>query len=282
MTEQFKFENPRTVLNRYGLAAKKSWGQNFLVSEKAVRVIAMECVQDNKPVLEIGGGLGTLTQGLLHFAHEVTVIEQDREMCDVLTSEFANDPHFSLIQGDAAAYNYDQWLQKTNGIVAGNLPYQITGAIIKRVLLASARMTKAVFMVQREVADRLCAPLSDHSRGALSVMVSARCDVKNILRLKPTAFFPPPKVRSSVVSLRPKKNSVLQQLPGEAFDNVVKAAFATRRKTVKNSLSTTLCDKSLATQILAEAQIPPTLRAQDIEVEQFADLTRAAIAHKLV
>ncbi|MBN2341614.1 MAG: ribosomal RNA small subunit methyltransferase A [Deltaproteobacteria bacterium] len=282
MNEIFRFEHPRTVLNRYGLAAKKSWGQNFLVSEKAVRTIAEACAVDDAPVLEIGGGLGTLTQALLHFVSQVTVIEQDRDMCEVLRTEFGNRPNFSLVEGNAAVFNYQQWLQSTGGIIAGNLPYQITGAIIKQVLIASSEMKKSVFMVQKEVADRLCAPVSDHNRGALSVMVSARCHVKNILRLKPTAFFPPPKVRSSVVTLVPREDSVLKEVPGLAFDKVVKAAFATRRKTIKNSLSGALCEKDAADRILQVAGISPSLRAQDIHVQQFAALTRAAIDEQLV
>ena len=273
--ENFRFEHPRTVLARYGLAAKKSWGQNFLVSEKAVRTISMECVGSNIPVLEIGGGLGTLTQGLLHFSDNmVTVIERDRDMCHVLSEEFSSNSRFSLIEGDAASFDYNEWLQKHGGIIAGNLPYQITGAILKQVMLSGKYLTKAVFMVQKEVADRLCAPVSDTNRSALSVMVSARCAVKSIIRLKPTAFFPPPKVRSAVVSLIPHENDVLSTVSGHTFDRVVKAAFSKRRKTVRNSLSGTLCDRDQTEQILAEAKIPATIRAQDMTVDQFVQLTK--------
>lgn len=281
MNDVFHFENPRTVLNRYGLKAKKSWGQNFLVSDKAVRTIAAQCAVPDAPVLEIGGGLGTLTQGLLQYVEDVTVLEQDPQMCNVLTSEFSAQPHFHLICGDAAVFDYHNWLQPKGGVIAGNLPYQITGAILRQVMHAYLSMHKAVFMVQKEVADRLCAPISDHHRGALSVMIQARCDIKNILRLKPTAFFPPPKVRSSVVSMTPRKETVLQNVCAASFDKVVKSAFATRRKTIKNSLTNALCAKEQAQQILSVANIQPTLRAQDVEIEQFVALTQAAIEQKI-
>ncbi|MBN2528917.1 MAG: ribosomal RNA small subunit methyltransferase A [Deltaproteobacteria bacterium] len=280
---EFKFEHPRTVLNRYSLHAKKSWGQNFLVSEKAVRTIAEACTLGESEILEIGGGLGTLTQSLLHFASgKITVVERDRDMCHVLSREFSNHPRFNLIEGDAAKFDYQNWLQTTNGIIAGNLPYQITGAILKQVMMAGNDMKKAVFMVQQEVADRLCAPLSDKHRGALTVMVLARCSIKSVLRLKPTAFFPPPKVRSAVIALTPHAENLLADTVPEAFDKVVKSAFATRRKTVRNSLSKTLCEREIAEQILQEADISPTLRAQDIELSQFIRLAQVATKHQLV
>ena len=280
---EFRFEHPRTVLARYGLAAKKSWGQNFLVSEKAVRSIAMECAEANMPVLEIGGGLGTLTQGLLHFSTgTVTVIERDRDMCAVLANEFSQHPNFSLIEGDAARFDYLEWLKKTGGTIAGNLPYQITGAILRQVMRASNHLSKAVFMVQLEVANRLCAPVSDADRGALSVMVSARCDIKNILRLKPTAFFPPPRVKSAVVRLVPKTEDLLATVSPDRFDKVVKSAFSTRRKTVRNSLAGTLLNREETEQLLVAANVLPTIRAQDMDVAQFVRLTQASEKFELL
>ena len=280
--ENFRFEHPRTVLARYGLAAKKSWGQNFLVSEKAVRTISQECAMPDTPVLEIGGGLGTLTQGLLHFtSNHVTVIERDRDMCHVLCEEFSGHNRFSLIEGDAASFNYQEWLCNTGGIIAGNLPYQITGAILKQVMQAGEHLKKAVFMVQQEVADRLCAPVSDSSRSALSVMVAARCVVKSVIRLKPTAFFPPPKVRSAAVSLVPHNENLLAAVSGNAFDKVVKAAFSKRRKTIRNSLSGSLCDREQTEQILVDSAIPPSIRAQDMTVAQFVRLTEIVEKHQL-
>jgi 16S rRNA (adenine1518-N6/adenine1519-N6)-dimethyltransferase len=279
----FRFEHPRTVLVRHGLNAKKSWGQNFLVSEKAVRTIAAECTEAPSEILEIGGGLGTLTQALLHFCEKnVTVVERDRDMCRVLSNEFSANPAFQLIEGDAATFDYEDWLHTTGGIIAGNLPYQITGAILKQVMLARASLKKAVFMVQKEVADRLCAPVSDSNRGALTVMVQARCHIRTVLRLKPTAFFPPPKVRSAVISLVPTGDTLPPDMAGESFDRVVKAAFATRRKTIRNSLGGALCSKEDAEIVLQEAGIPPTTRAQDVDLHRFVALTRAAMEHNLL
>ncbi|MBN2716507.1 MAG: ribosomal RNA small subunit methyltransferase A [Deltaproteobacteria bacterium] len=279
----FRFEHPRTVLSRYGLAAKKSWGQNFLVSEKAVRTIALECAAQNTPILEIGGGLGTLTQGLLHFSSgQVTVLERDRDMCAVLLKEFSDYPGFSLIEGDAAKFDYQDWLKTNGGTIAGNLPYQITGAILKQVMQASQYMDNAVFMVQLEVADRLCAPVSDANRGAISVMLSARCHIKTILRLKPTAFFPPPKVRSAVVRLTPRDDNPLQNVSADMFDKVVKAAFSTRRKTLRNSLSDTLCSREDTERLLKDAEVSPTIRAQDLDITQFVQLTHAAQKYPLL
>ncbi|MBN2804123.1 MAG: ribosomal RNA small subunit methyltransferase A [Deltaproteobacteria bacterium] len=272
------FENPVAVLKRYGLYAKKSWGQNFLVSEKAINKITQECQFNSLPVLEIGAGLGTLTSSLLNAGIIVTAIERDEDMCTVLKNEFENISNFTLLETDAGQFNYSDYLKVTPSIIAGNLPYQITGKILRQIMDTYQSVNKAVFMVQKEAADRICAQKGDTNRGALSVITQARFSARIVHRLKPTAFHPPPKVHSAVITFLPVNKEFLpfEQMP--TFDKIVKAAFLNRRKNIKNSLKNSgIIKGDNPDELLAIASISQTTRAQDLSIEEFVKLTSKAI-----
>jgi len=277
MTATKSFQDPRTLLKRYGLYAKKSWGQNFLVSERAVSKIADLCVdKPARKIIEIGAGLGTLTQTLLLRGGNVIAIERDKDMCEVLVSEFSENKHFKLIEADAATFDYAECMGNQPGIVAGNLPYQITGRILRRVLETEMPLLKAVFMVQEEVANRLVATPGEKARGALSVMTDGRCKVKIVLRLSPTAFVPRPKVRSAVVEFVPRETPMFKGLKQEFFDKTVKAAFSSRRKTIRNSLiASGYCSAAEAEKILNSSDINPGERAERLATMDFVKLAQA-------
>ncbi len=237
MNNKRQFEDPRTVLKRHGLKPKHSWGQNFLISERAVKAITDACVDEpGRLIIEIGAGLGTLTSSLLDAGGHVIAVERDRDMCQVLRAEFKDHKHFSLHEADAAKFDYASQLAD-GGVIVGNLPYQITGLLIRKVLETGPLLHRAVLMMQQEVADRIVAEPGDKSRGALSVIVQARCKTSIVHRLAPGAFHPPPKVRSAVVMLEPLKATVFDPKLEDTFDRVVKAAFSSRRKTLRNSLA---------------------------------------------
>jgi len=258
------FEDPRAVLKRHGLAPKKSWGQNFLVSRSAVERIARLCVDEpGRHVVEIGAGLGTLTAALLGMGARVTAVERDPDMCAVLEAELGGVPGFALAPGDAATFDYAACLGGARGVVAGNLPYQITGRILRRVLQSEMPLVRAVFMVQAEVADRLCAPPGARDRAALSAMTQARCRPGIVVRLPPTAFSPRPRVRSAVVDLVPLEAPLYGDLGGARFDRAVKAAFASRRKMIRNSLLTAGAgSREQISELLARSGIDPETRAE--------------------
>jgi 16S rRNA (adenine1518-N6/adenine1519-N6)-dimethyltransferase len=272
------FEHPVTVLRRYHLTAKKSWGQNFLVSEGAVRALTDCCVPSpGTRVIEIGAGLGTLTGALLGAGARVIAVERDRDMCAVLEGEFGGHPDFTLCAADAATFDFGNPPGGVVDVIAGNLPYQITGAILRRIMDCTPPPAKAVFMVQEEVATRICAGIDDRERAALSVMLDGRFSASVVLRLKPTAFFPAPKVRSAVVALIPRHPSLLTGLEPRHFDILVKSAFATRRKTIRNSfLHSGFAPPDAVDALLSAVGIDPTVRAEKLTTAAFIALTREA------
>ena len=280
-TREYSFEDPRAALKRHGLTPKHSWGQNFLVSAKAVSQIAAACAAAAPArIIEIGAGLGTLTAALLDIGVPVTAVERDRDMCAVLQRDFGRSPRFVLREDDAAKVDYRGLLGTEKGVIAGNLPYQITGRLIRSVVESVDSLDRAVVMVQEEVANRLAAPPSTSSRGASSVIVQARFVVKIAVRLKPTAFFPAPKVRSAVLTMDPLAESFLDaELTGTFFDRVVNAAFTARRKTLRNSLTASgLGLSSTAVEsLLEDAKIDPIRRPETLSVQEFVELSRAAL-----
>ncbi len=268
------FEDPRTVLKRHGLRPKRSWGQNFLVSSRAVNTIAKACVdKPGRHVIEIGAGLGTLTRALLDLGGRVTAIERDREMCAVLRSDFADRDDFFLAETDAKKFDYTSCFQEP-GVVAGNLPYQLTGQLIRKVMDVGPSLIRAVLMVQEEVANRLIATPGGKTRGALSVIVQARYKTKILLRLQPTAFHPKPKVRSAVVAFEPRADTVFsKELPQSVFDRVVKAAFSSRRKTLRNALATGgLGAAEEMGRILAQLDIDSQIRPERVTEDEFCSI----------
>ena len=278
---EYSFEDPRAALKRHGLAPKHSWGQNFLVSSKAVARISSACASVSPSrIIEIGAGLGTLTAALLDVGVPVTAVERDRDMCSVLRSDFGESPRFTLLEGDAAKVDYRALLGTEKGVLTGNLPYQITGRLLRAVVDTVDCLCRAVVMVQEEVAERLAAAPSTSPRGALSVIVQARFAVKIAVRLKPTAFFPPPKVRSAVLTLDPLEESPLAaaRVSAALFDAVVNAAFTARRKTIRNSLAASglgLVPREVET-LLESANINPTRRSETLSVQEFAKLSHCA------
>jgi 16S rRNA (adenine1518-N6/adenine1519-N6)-dimethyltransferase len=277
MADQVRFEDPRTVLKRHGLSPKHSWGQNFLVSGRAIAVIARACVdQPERRIIEIGAGLGTLTGAILDLGGWVTAVERDREMCAVLREEFGGVAGFDLVEADAATFDYVSFLSKQPSVIVGNLPYQLTGRLLRSMLECSRHFLRAVLMVQEEVANRIVARKNDKARGRLSVNAQARCRSKIIHRLGPSAFHPKPKVRSAVVVLEPLERPLFNQGKEEAdFETVVKAAFSCRRKTVRNALSIGgLGSHDRVTELLKDVGIDPGIRPSSLSLEDFSNLAR--------
>ncbi|MCP4606792.1 MAG: ribosomal RNA small subunit methyltransferase A [Proteobacteria bacterium] len=270
-----RFEDPRVLLKRYNLRPKRSWGQNFLVSERAVRTIAEACVdKSGRTVIEIGAGLGTLTKALLNMGGHVIAVERDREMCEVLRSEFGDQTEFELIEADAKKLDYAAYLHGELGVVAGNLPYQLTGPLLRKVMEIGPSLKRAVLMIQQEVADRLVATESDKARGALSVIIQARCQTRTLLKLSEKAFHPRPRVRSSVVMLEPRDDLLFGEgLKHDTFDRVVKAAFSSRRKTLRNALvSGGMGSVKQVEEILNRAGIDPKIRPQKVKECDFTTI----------
>ncbi|MEM9691152.1 MAG: 16S rRNA (adenine(1518)-N(6)/adenine(1519)-N(6))-dimethyltransferase RsmA [Myxococcota bacterium] len=236
MTEPGGWHRRALVQSRAaGLRPKKSFGQNFLRDPGTAARIAAATVDDGGTVVEVGAGLGALTEPLLLRATRVIAIERDRDLVPILRAAFDGVDHLKLEEADAARFDYRGALalHPRPWILAGNLPYQLTGKLLEISIGLAPVLDRAVFMVQREVADRVTASVGTKAYGALSVFAqnAFRCEV--VMSLPPGAFFPSPKVASAIVVLTPHETPLAEE--DEPFRRVVKTAFSQRRKKLRNT-----------------------------------------------
>jgi 16S rRNA (adenine1518-N6/adenine1519-N6)-dimethyltransferase len=268
------FEDPRRVLKRHGLWAKRSYSQNFLISERAVREIVQACeLQEDTPVVELGPGCGTLTFALASISRMVTAIEKDPDMLQLLAAE-RGDRAIELVSGDAKAVDFSVYARAAGRklTVAGNLPYAITGAIFRNLVEQVAQIERAVVMVQREVRDRLVALPDSSEYGALSIFCSQVFAVETVTHVPRTAFHPAPKVSSSVVRLVPHPQPRAAQTP--EFEAIVRAAFQARRKTLRNAMQQAFGSEATDRALVA-AGIDGKRRGETLSIEEFAGLAAA-------
>ena len=233
----------RAVLRRTGLAPKKGFGQNFLVAQHIVDAIAAACVPDAEigraRVLELGAGTGVLTRALAMRARSVVAVERDRDLVPVLGEELADLPEgrVRILEADAQAVSPKELLGDTDPesprVVCGNLPYQITGRLLERAVGYADDLERVVFMVQLEVADRLAAEPGTKIYGGLTVFVRAAFRTAKLFTVSPGSFFPPPDVTSAIVRFEPERPR--RAVETETFRALVKGAFGTRRKTLRNA-----------------------------------------------
>ena len=281
MTADAPFPDARALLDRYGLRAKKSFGQNFLVSERVFRAIVDAAVGgDDDWIVEIGAGLGTLTARLAERVPEgkVIALERDPDMVAVLRGELGSVENVEIEAVDALRYDLAmaaRWRGERIA-VAGNLPYHIAAPILFRIADARAHLSRAVVMIQKEMADRVLASPGGKDYGALGVMLQTYLDAKLVVRAPPGAFVPSPKVDSAVIRLVP--------LPGDAprvpiadpahYSAVVHAAFGQRRKTLRNALRARWADTAVDAA-LATTAIDGIRRGETLALPEFAALAAA-------
>lgn len=270
-------ESPSAVLRRHGLSARKSWGQNFLHAMQVHRAITVASgARPGMRVVEIGAGLGTLTAHLLETGAEVWAIERDRDLCEVLRKELGDHERLTLFEADAVRFDYAQAARDcpVPPAIVGNLPYHLTGALLFKLLEHHAITGDWVVMVQKEVADRMCAPPGSKTYGGMTVGLSRLRHVELITRVPPGAFIPPPKVDSAVVRLVPRPSPRGEVADEAGFLALVRAAFQQRRKTLSNALSV-LAPREQVLGWCAQAGVDPGVRAERLEPEAFAALQRA-------
>ncbi len=261
----------RDLLRKYDLLPKRSFSQNFLIQPRAIAQIADATAALGHRVVELGPGLGALTYALLERGCHVLGVELDRNMVRVLRAEFSDQERLELRHADAAKVDLAQYSSACGSklVVAGNLPYQATGAILRRVIAHRVVLHGAVMMVQREVRDRLVAEPGTKQYGALTVFTRAAFEIETVCRLRPGSFYPAPKVDSAVVRLLPRKIPLAEET--ETFQSVVRAAFQMRRKTLRNALRA-LGNADRADRALSGAGIDPARRGETLSIEEFASL----------
>lgn len=266
----------RERLRARGLAPKKSFGQNFLVAEPVVEAIAAACVPDEEAgrawVVELGAGTGVLTSALVARARHVTAVERDRDLVPLLEEDLAESiasGRLTIAEGDAQTFDLLAALAPAGGdprVLCGNLPYQITGRLLERAIHVAPLITRAVFMVQEEVADRLAARPATKDYGALTVFARAAFDVRKVRKVSPACFHPPPDVTSAVVELLPAGRA--EETP--AFRAVVRAAFATRRKTLRNAWRGLGAPEGAVGAAAEAAGVSLDARGETLDVDAFA------------
>lgn len=261
---------------------RKQFGQHWLRSDKALnQIIKAAQLTPTDRVLEIGPGKGVLTDRLVLQAATVLAVEIDRDLCEYLTKKLGQRENFLLLQGDFLTLNVPELLAalpqfQTQNKVVANIPYNITGPILEKLLGRIADPNphpyeSIVLLVQQEVADRLCARPSSKAYGALSVRIQYLAEAEMICRVPASAFYPPPKVDSAVVRLRPRPIAVPARDP-HRLETLVTLGFATRRKMLRNNLKS-LCDRDQLTHLLEQLEVNPQARAEDLSVAQWIALS---------
>lgn len=269
----------RSLLAKYGLAAKKSWGQNFLVDERAYREIVEACgLAADDWAIEVGAGLGTLTWRLAEQAGHVIAIERDRDLAALLRAELGTHERVEIAEANALTYDYVAAAARAprRPVVVGNLPYQIASPILFRLLDARASLRRIVIMLQKEMADRVVAAPDSDDYSALSVMVQLFGETKRVVRVRAGGFLPPPKVDSAVLKIDLFEGGATRvPVPDvERFSRVVHAAFGQRRKTLRNALRS-VYDEALVDAALERTGIDGQRRGETLAIPEFAALTEA-------
>lgn len=274
------FPDARVLLDRYGLRAKKSFGQNFLVSDRALRAIADAAVSsDDDWIIEIGAGLGTLTARIAErvTAGKVIALEPDPDMIRVLRAELGDVDNLEIEQVDALRYDLRAAASLGQKItVCGNLPYHLASQLIFKVIDARDVVRFAVFMIQKEMADRIVAKPGTKEYGALGVMVRTYCDVSTVLKVGAGSFVPAPKIDSTVIKLVPLANAQPRvPITDEAhYSKVVHAAFGQRRKTLRNALRAHWPDEQVDAA-LARISLDGGRRGETLDIVEFGLLAEA-------
>ncbi|NLK88222.1 MAG: 16S rRNA (adenine(1518)-N(6)/adenine(1519)-N(6))-dimethyltransferase RsmA [Clostridiaceae bacterium] len=279
-------QDVRNILKKLQLRPTKSLGQNFLADEGILRKIGQAAeIDSNDVILEIGPGLGSLTAVLAESAGCVVAVEIDKRLIPVLHSNMIGYRNVVILNDDILKIDVHKelkpYMKNEDGTerrlkIVANLPYYITTPVIMKLLESSVEAECMVFMVQKEVADRMAAAPGGKDYGALSVAVQYYSRPTVVMQVHPHSFVPQPDVESSVVRLELHKTPPVELLDKDLFFKVVKAAFGQRRKTLVNALNNASylgLDKERITELLEKTGIEKNQRGETLSIEQFAQLS---------
>ena len=260
------------VLKRFGLRAEKSLGQNFLQDPFALEAIVSAAeIQPADTVLEVGPGLGSLTRYLAVSAHEVIAVELDVKMLAPLKAVIAPYHNVRVIHGDILKLSPQELVAEKDYLVVANIPYYITSAVIRHLLESGNKPRRIVLTIQKEVAERICAKPGDMSLLALSVQVYGKPRIA--ARIPANAFFPEPKVDSAVLCVDIYPSPQIPNGMLNTFFKLIKAGFAQKRKTLRNSLSAGLhISPTEAADLLTSTGIDPQRRAETLSIAEWEKL----------
>lgn len=270
----------RTIMDRFGFTFSKSLGQNFIVNPSVCPKIAeLGGAESEVGVLEIGAGFGVLTNELAARAEKVVVVELDSRLLPVLSYTLSDHKNVKVINQDILKTDLPALLAEEFGemevVVCANLPYYITSPILMTLLESRLPVKSITVMVQKEAGERLCAVMPSRACGAVTAAVRYYSEPQILFPVSRGSFYPSPNVDSMVVRLDVKKELPLEGEAEKRLFRVVKAAFGQRRKTLVNTLSSGLkIEKARAAEAIAEAGLKPTVRAEELSLDEFIRLSQ--------
>ena len=263
----------KEIMSEFSIFTKKKYGQNFIIEPKIVENIAKLSIKSpNTLALEIGPGIGALTEQLALLAKDVIAIEIDNSLIDVLAYSLKDYNNIKIFNEDFLKLDFNEFMKDKDNyneiVLAANLPYYITTPILFKIFESNVKIDLISVMVQKEVADRFSAKINTKDYNALSVIVQFLYDVKIVMNVPKTVFNPKPNVESSVVQFSKKVNEYKINNQ-EAFFELVKACFKQRRKTLYNNLREYYQDANYVTTLLDKVDINLNRRAQELTLDDF-------------
>ena len=276
------YEKTKFILKKYNISANKSLGQNFLINDEVVeRIVSSADVNKEDLIIEIGPGLGNLTELLLDRADKVIAIELDERMLKILNDRFSLYTNFEIINQDVLKVDLNNLIKqnKTGNIksvkIVANLPYYITTPIVTKLLEDKLDIESITVMVQKEVADRLIATPGEKNSGAITYCVYYYATSECVTIVENNSFIPEPEVDSEVIKLNIRKQSPVDLIDKDKFFKLIKISFMQRRKTLMNSLVNggILKDKNQAKELFDALNIDYNVRGETLSMEQFSNIS---------
>lgn len=271
----------KRIMESSGFSFSKALGQNFLVNPSVCPRMAEMCGADKDcGVLEVGPGIGVLTNELCKVAKKVVAVELDKRLPEILSKTLADHDNVKIISGDIMELDLHELIKEEfegmDVVVCANLPYYITSPVIMRLLEEKLPIKALTVMVQKEAADRLCAQMGTRATGAVTAAVRYYSEPKLLFKVSAGSFMPAPKVDSAVIRLDIRETPAVEVKDEKLYFRVVRGAFAQRRKTVVNSLSSILgVDKATVSSATEKAGVDPLSRAEQLSLGDFAALANA-------
>jgi len=272
----------RELLRTHGFRIKKRLGQNFLVDRNVLdKIIEIADISNHDNILEIGPGVGTLTLSLAERGARIVAVEVDHTLIPILREVLDPYHNVTVVHSDILALDMPLFIRENFGDgtvkVVGNLPYYITSPVITKMIEARSCFERIVFMVQKEVADRLTSPPGTKEYGSMTVFVQFYLQVEVAAHVSRNVFFPPPDVSSAIVRMTPRSTPPVDVPSEKVFFDIVHCAFGQRRKTILNSLSNCPAlslSKDEAARILHKASVDASRRPETLSLEDFARIAR--------
>lgn len=272
----------RYIMKKYGISANKNLGQNFLINENVVNsIVQASNITKDDLVIEIGPGLGTLTEYLLEEAGKVIAIELDERMLKILNDRFFMSNNFQVINEDVLKVDLEKLIKEEklknslkNAKIVANLPYYITTPIIMKLLEEELDIESITVMIQKEVADRLIAVPGEKQSGAITYSVYYYAESEPVLLVDNDSFIPEPEVQSEVIKLSIRKTPAIELENKDLFFKVIKISFMQRRKTLLNALVNggVFKDKNHAKEVFEKLGLDLNIRGETLSMEDFAKL----------